>query len=76
MNFLIALLIGGLAVWLSGLSTGKSRSVIMNIILGLVGGFIANFLNLGGDGFFTKIIISAIFATIFVFVAGLFTKNQ
>jgi uncharacterized membrane protein YeaQ/YmgE (transglycosylase-associated protein family) len=76
MNFLITLLIGGLAGWLSGLATGKSRSVIMNIILGLVGGFIANFLNLGGDGFFTKVIISAIFATIFVFVAGLFTKNQ
>ena len=76
MNFLITLLIGGLAGWRSGLAPGKSRSVIMNIILGLVGGLIANFLNLGGDGFFTKIIISAIFATIFVFVAGLFTKNQ
>ena len=32
MNFLITLLIGGLAGWLSGLATGKSRSVIMNII--------------------------------------------
>ena len=76
MNLRITLFIGGLAGRISGVATGKSRSVIMNIILGLVGGFIANFLNLGGDGFFTKIIISAIFATIFVFVAGLFTKNQ
>ncbi len=75
MNFIITLIIGALSGWLSGLVTGKSRTLVMNIFLGLIGGFLANAFNVGGNGFITKIIMSAVFATLFVYIAGIFSKK-
>lgn len=44
MDFLIMILIGGLAGWGAGLIMGSSLSVLWNIILGIAGGVIGGWL--------------------------------
>lgn len=44
-DFIIAILVGGAAGWIAGqLSKGKGFGVLLNIVLGVCGGFVGNLL--------------------------------
>ncbi|RSK41468.1 GlsB/YeaQ/YmgE family stress response membrane protein [Mangrovimonas spongiae] len=80
MSLLYALSIGAIAGWLAGkLMKGGGFGVLMNIILGIIGGIVGNwaFGALGisiSDGIIGDVITGAIGAIIILFIAGLFKK--
>lgn len=49
-GFIFSILIGGVAGWLASLIMKKANSTLMNVILGIVGGFVGKFV-LGLIGF-------------------------
>lgn len=79
-GLLYALLIGGFAGWLAGkIMKGGGFGVLVNIILGIVGGAVGNWLfsTLGvhiGSGIVGDLITGVIGAIVVLFVAGLFKK--
>ena len=82
MGLLYSLLIGGVAGWLAGrLMKGGGFGVIINIILGIVGGFVGRWLfgvlgisiNLG-NAVLSELSVGLIGAVVILFVAGLFKK--
>ena len=80
MGLLYALLIGAIAGWLAGkLMKGGGFGLLLNIVIGIVGGIVGNWLfgmlgiNLM-DGIVGDILTGAIGAIIILFVAGLFKK--
>ncbi|BFP41040.1 GlsB/YeaQ/YmgE family stress response membrane protein [Flavobacteriaceae bacterium GF1] len=79
-GLLYALLIGGFAGWLAGkIMKGGGFGVLINIILGIVGGAVGNWLfnTLGvhiGSGIVGDLITGVIGALVVLFVAGLFKK--
>jgi len=80
MGLLYALLIGAVAGWLAGkVMKGGGFGLLINIILGIVGGIVGNWLFgvLGVslmDGVIGDILTGAIGAAVILFVAGLFKK--
>lgn len=82
MGLLYSLLIGGVAGWLAGkLMKGGGFGVIINIILGIIGGFVGRWLfgvlgisiNLG-SAVLSELLVGLIGAVVILFVAGLFKK--
>ena len=79
-GLLYALLIGGFAGWLAGkIMKGGGFGVLVNIILGIVGGAMGNWLfnRLGvhiGSGIVGDLVTGVIGAIVVLFVAGLFKK--
>ncbi|WP_299547967.1 GlsB/YeaQ/YmgE family stress response membrane protein [Seonamhaeicola sp.] len=80
MSLLYALLVGAIAGWLAGkLMKGGGFGVLLNIVIGIIGGFVGNWLfgvlniNLLG-GVIGDILTGAIGACVILFVAGLFKK--
>ena len=79
-GLLYALLIGGVAGWLAGkLMKGGGFGVLINIVLGIIGGIVGNwaFKTLGvsiSEGVIGDLITGAVGAVIVLFVAGLFKK--
>ncbi len=82
MGLLYSLLIGGVAGWLAGrLMKGGGFGVIINIILGIIGGFVGRWLfgvlgisiNLG-SAVLSDLLVGLIGAVVILFVAGLFKK--
>lgn len=75
-----AILIGALAGWLAGkLMKGGGFGILINILLGIVGAFVGNWLfgTLGisiMDGIVGDLITGVIGAVIVLFVIGLFKK--
>ncbi|NER13200.1 GlsB/YeaQ/YmgE family stress response membrane protein [Leptobacterium flavescens] len=80
MGLLYALLIGAAAGWLAGkIMKGGGFGTLLNIILGIVGGLVGNWLFgiLGvhiADGVVGDLITGVIGAIVILFVAGLFKK--
>lgn len=80
MSLLYALLIGGAAGWLAGkIMKGGGFGVLINIVLGIIGGIVGNwaFGALGisvSDGIIGDLITGLVGAVIVLFVAGLFKK--
>ncbi len=80
MGLLYSLLIGGIAGWLAGkLMKGGGFGVLLNIVIGIIGGIVGNWLfetlNISiMDGMIGDIITGAIGASVILFVAGLFKK--
>ena len=80
MGLLYALLIGAIAGWLAGkIMKGGGFGLLINILLGIVGGLVGNWLFgvLGislMDGVIGDILTGAIGAIVILFVAGLFKK--
>ncbi|MGI8406353.1 MAG: GlsB/YeaQ/YmgE family stress response membrane protein [Thermomicrobiales bacterium] len=74
MGFISWIIVGLAAGWLAGLITGTkdSRGLLGNLILGLVGAFVAglftNNLVGGNSGLFTSIIVAAAVAAILVVI--------
>ena len=82
MSLLVVLLVGAIAGWLAGqVMKGSGYGLITNIILGVVGSFVGNWLfgQLGidlnlGNGIVESILTAAAGAVVVLFVAGLFKK--
>lgn len=83
MSLLYSLLVGAVAGWIAGkLMRGGGFGVILNIVLGIIGGVVANWLfkelNLswfsGIHSILADILKGAIGASVVLFVAGLFKK--
>lgn len=80
MNLLYVLLIGAIAGWLAGkIMKGGGFGLLLNIVLGIVGGFVGNWLfgvlniNLL-EGVIGDVLTGGIGAVVVLFVAGLFKK--
>lgn len=75
MSFIVWIIVGIAAGWLAGVVTGTNRSIWGDLVLGLVGAFVAGLVTdglVGGDaGFWSSIIVSAIFAIILVWIKNL-----
>jgi len=77
---LYSLLIGALAGWLAGnLMRGGGFGILLNIILGIVGSIVGNWLlgYLGvsiASGWIGDLITGAIGASVLLFIGGLFKK--
>lgn len=82
MEFIVVLIIGGVAGWLAGmLYKGSGLGIIGNIILGIFGGFVGFWLlgKLGvslGEGWIGAILTSAIGAIIILFILNLLIKKK
>ncbi|HZW62638.1 MAG TPA: GlsB/YeaQ/YmgE family stress response membrane protein [Flavobacteriaceae bacterium] len=80
MGLLYALLIGGVAGWLAGkLMKGGGFGLLINIVLGIIGGIVGNWafktLDISvSDGVIGDLITGAVGAIIILFIAGLFKK--
>ena len=74
MNLIGALIVGGLAGWGAGkIIKGKDFGVLMNILLGIVGGFVGNWVfGLLGissdDGFIGSLITALVGAVLLLFI--------
>jgi uncharacterized membrane protein YeaQ/YmgE (transglycosylase-associated protein family) len=81
MNFIISIIIGGVAGWLAGkFMKGEGYGAILNIILGLIGGSIGSFVFslLGfraGEGFIPQVITSAVGAVLLIWVYRKWIKS-
>lgn len=78
-SIIIFLVIGAVAGWLAGqVVKGHGFGLVGNIVVGIVGAFIAGWLlpmlNLGLPGIIGSIIYAAIGAIILLFVIGLFKR--
>ncbi len=71
-DILISIGIGAVAGWLASLVTNSGGGLIKNIILGLVGGFvgqfICNLLHISFAGYLGTILVSAAGAVLVVFI--------
>lgn len=81
MGLLYVLIIGAICGWLAGkLMKGGGFGILVNIILGIVGGFVGNyvlvkFLKISiGSGAIGDIITGFVGAVLVLFVAGIFKK--
>jgi uncharacterized membrane protein YeaQ/YmgE (transglycosylase-associated protein family) len=70
-----ALVIGILAGWIAERVTGSNHGLITNLIVGVVGSFIgaflAHFFGFAYQGFWASLVVSAIGATVLLFIVGL-----
>lgn len=79
MDFIIMLVIGGVAGWLAGLiMKGGGFGLIGNIVVGIIGGFIGGWLlslvDIGMSGTIGTILGSVLGAVVLLFIVGLFKK--
>lgn len=80
MSLLYALFIGAIAGWLAGkLMKGGGFGLLLNIVIGIIGGIVGNWLfatlNISfTDGIIGDILTGAIGASVILFIAGLFKK--
>lgn len=77
-KFIISLLIGALCGWLAGKFMKSKHGFLLNIILGIVGGFVGNFLfgllGVSFGGLIGNIVCSVLGACILIWVVRLFKK--
>lgn len=70
MNFILWIILGIAAGWLAGVITRTDRSIWGDLLLGLVGAFIAGLVTdglVGGDaGFWTSLVVATVAAAILV----------
>ena len=87
MNFLIMLIVGGIAGWLASMvmRTDGQQGIILNVIVGIVGSFLGGFLIaplLGsgtansGDFSVMGLVASLIGAVILLAIVNLFTRGR
>lgn len=80
MNFLLWIVVGIAAGWLAGVITRTDRSIWGDLVLGLIGAFIAGLVTdglIGGDaGLITSIIVAAIAAAILVWLKNLILNRS
>ncbi len=83
MNFLIYLIVGGIAGWLASIlmRTNGQQGILLNIVVGIIGGFIGGWLlpmlglNLGG-GWIGFLLTALIGAVILLAIVNLFRRGS
>ena len=81
MNFLIYLIVGGIAGWLASIVMKRDgqQGILLNIIVGIVGALIAGFLFGGGinEAITVRTFISSLIgAVILLAIVNLFTRGR
>lgn len=82
MNFLIYLIVGGIAGWLASLMMKRdgSQGIILNVIVGIIGGFLGGFLlpmvGLSFAGTLGFLITAFIGAVVLLLIVNLFTRGR
>ena len=82
MNFLIMLIVGGIAGWLASMvmRTDGQQGVILNVIVGIIGGFLGGFLlpmvGLSFGGTVGFLITAFIGAVVLLLIVNLFTRGR
>ena len=71
-NWLVAIIIGGLAGWIAERVTAAKMGLIANIVVGIigavVGGFLARQLDIAYGGFLPTLVVATIGAIILIFL--------
>ena len=86
MNFIIWLIVGGLVGWVASIVMGTNRQqgILMNVIVGIVGAFLAGLVLTPYFGISTinqnnfsmpALLVSLVGAVILLFVVSLFTRR-
>ena len=82
MSLLVMIIVGAIAGWLAGqVMKGKGYGFIVNLILGIVGSIVGNYVfealdinvNLG-NAYLNWIVVAAAGAVVVLFIAGLFKR--
>ena len=82
MNFLIYLIVGGIAGWLASIMMKRdgSQGIILNVIVGIIGGFLGGFLlpmvGLSFGGWAGYLITALIGAVILLAIVNLFRRGN
>ena len=82
MNFLIYLIVGGIAGWLASMlmKTDGQQGIILNVIVGIIGGFLGGLLlpmvGLGFGGTVGFLITAFIGAVILLAIVNLFRRGR
>ena len=80
MNFILYLIIGGVAGWLAGLiMKGRGFGILGNIIVGIIGGILGGWLfgafGIEGAGIIGSLITALVGAIVLLFIISLFKKK-
>ena len=82
MNFLIMLIVGGIAGWLASMvmRTDGQQGIILNVIVGIIGGFLGGFLlpmvGLSFAGTLGYLITALIGAVVLLAIVNLFRRGR
>lgn len=82
MNFLIMLIVGGIAGWLASMvmRTDGQQGIILNIVVGIIGGFLGGFLlpmvGLSFGGWLGYLITALIGAIVLLAIVNLFRRGR
>lgn len=82
MNFLIMLVVGGIAGWLASIvmKTNAQQGIILNVIVGIIGGFLGGFLlpmvGLNLSGWIGYLITALIGAIVLLAIVNLFRRGS
>ncbi len=82
MNFLLYLIVGGIAGWLASIMMKRdgSQGIILNVVVGIIGGFLGGILlpmvGLGFGGTIGFLITAFIGAVVLLLVVNLFTRGR
>ena len=82
MNFLIYLIVGGIAGWLASLVMKRdgSQGIILNVVVGIIGGFLGGFLlpmvGLNFGGTIGYLITALIGAVVLLAIVNLFRRGR
>lgn len=80
MDFLVWIVIGIIAGWLAGVITRTNRSIWGDLLLGLIGAFVAGLIvdgAVGGDaGFISSIIAATLAAVILVLIKNMIMSRR
>jgi uncharacterized membrane protein YeaQ/YmgE (transglycosylase-associated protein family) len=83
MNFIIYLIVGGIAGWLASLimKTDAQQGIILNVVVGIIGGFLGGWLlplvGLGlGDGWLGFLVTALIGAIVLLAIVNLFRRGS
>jgi len=82
MNFLVMLIVGGIAGWLASIMMRRDgqQGVLLNVIVGIIGGFLGGFLlpmvGLNFGGWVGYLITALIGAVVLLLIVNLVTRGR
>ena len=82
MNFLVMLIVGGVAGWIASMlmRTDGQQGIILNVVVGIIGGFLGGFLlpmvGLSFGGWVGYLITALIGAVVLLAIVNLFRRGR
>ena len=82
MNFLIYIIVGGIAGWLASLVMKRdgSQGIILNVVVGIIGGLLGGWLlpllGLGMGGTLGFLVTAFVGAVVLLLIVNLFTRGK